>query len=823
MIRRPKTLLCLLAILCAAAASTADAETWTSFRGPNGRGQAADGLPPGDGPLGFARAWQRPLGSGYSGVSVAPGRLITAAAGETTDYVIALDPESGDELWRYDLGPTYAGHDGSHDGPIATPAIAENRVFMLGPWGHFVALDLETGSELWALHLVEDLGCTPPLYGFGSSPAVLGDSILLQIGGADGAVAAFDAATGELRWRAFPDDGEPGSQSPVVAELAGRPQVLVLGSQRAAGLAPEDGALLWDVAFDGEPGAMGAYTQSPVPIDDRRVLIKHADGEASLVEVTATVDGLAAQVVAAGRGLARSYSPPAVAGSGLYGYSARFLSALEPVGGDLLWRSREPGDGFLVAVGDQLAVVTKTGSLHLGAASREGWQEAARLDLFDDLAWTPPSYADGALYLRSLGEIARVDLVRGAGATAAGDEELPAALAGLAREVQQAADPAETIERFLAGRELPLIDGEQVVFLWHGAARDVAIAGDMIGMRREEPMRRLGETDLWWWATELDRRARISYLFFVDYQPAVDPSHDRRTESTVLGPDMNWFRGEPVAMSWFAMPDWPGLALVDRPAGPVDGATRTAGRLERFELTLQPETPAEGETPPPVTVPVAVWLPPGYDTSDTRYPVVYVHHRAAREAGAWPQTLDRTVGRTVAPLIAVFPQAPRMRGYGDLLAGQLVPAIDARFRTVADRASRAIVGMGWPGFQAALLAFEHSATFGALGVQSLFLLEGPMASLEGAIGEADASTLPMRIYLEWGRWDLISPHEEMNMRRSSRWAWELFHAKGWTPLGGEVWDSTDFASWRNRTDLLLGSLFPQQPTDGSLARWQTGR
>ena len=88
-----------------------------------------------------------------------------------------------------------------------------------------------------------------------------------------------------------------------------------------------------------------------------------------------------------------------------------------------------------------------------------------------------------------------------------------------------------------------------------------------------------------------------------------------------------------------------------------------------------------------------------------------------------------------------------------------------------------------------------------------------------------AETLPMRIYLEWGRWDLISPHEEMNMRASSRHAWELFRERGWSPLGGEVWDSTDWASWRNRTGTMLEALFPAagEETGGSLQSWATGR
>ena len=110
-----------------------------------------------------------------------------------------------------------------------------------------------------------------------------------------------------------------------------------------------------------------------------------------------------------------------------------------------------------------------------------------------------------------------------------------------------------------------------------------------------------------------------------------------------------------------------------------------------------------------------------------------------------------------------------------------------------------------------------------IGVQSLYALDMQMAALEAAVGDAAAETLPMRIYLEWGRWDLVSPHEGMDMRASSRDVWDLLRGRGWQPAGGEVWDSTDWASWRHRTGVLLETLFPlagEAPLP-ALAAWLT--
>lgn len=240
-----------------------------------------------------------------------------------------------------------------------------------------------------------------------------------------------------------------------------------------------------------------------------------------------------------------------------------------------------------------------------------------------------------------------------------------------------------------------------------------------------------------------------------------------------------------------------------------------------FWPSMWPPAPAGGEQPEPVSVSIPVWLPPGYEETEERYPVVYVNNDTAREIGNWPQALDEVAGRTAAPLLAVSLELGGVRGQDEILARQIVPAIDAHYRTLTNREHRGLIGMGWPGFGAALTLLENSELFGILGVQSFFALDEHMTMLHDAIGDNDASTLPLRIYLEWARWDLITPHEEMNYRESSRQAWNLLREKGWEPVGGEVWDTTDWGSWRNRTGVMLETLFPLAGAESNLSAWQT--
>ena len=68
--------------------------------------------------FGLELIWKKPLGSGYSRIAVADGRGVTMFSDGEFDRLVALDVDTGEEIWRYQIATTYRGHDGSQDGPI---------------------------------------------------------------------------------------------------------------------------------------------------------------------------------------------------------------------------------------------------------------------------------------------------------------------------------------------------------------------------------------------------------------------------------------------------------------------------------------------------------------------------------------------------------------------------------------------------------------------------------------------------------------------------------------------------------------------------------
>lgn len=132
---------------------------------------------------------------------------------------------------------------------------------------------------------------------------------------------------------------------------------------------------------------------------------------------------------------------------------------------------------------------------------------------------------------------------------------------------------------------------------------------------------------------------------------------------------------------------------------------------------------------------IPVYLPPGYDESTARYPVVYLlagfsgNGMSFLNDAPWeetmPERLDRLIGSgAIRPLIAVMPDcrtklggsqylnSAATGGYADHIVEELVPFIDARYRTRARREQRAVVGKSSGGYGATVLAMRHPEVFG---------------------------------------------------------------------------------------------------------------
>jgi outer membrane protein assembly factor BamB len=522
------------------------------------------------------------------------------------DWAVAFDQATGDEVWRYRIGETYAGHDGSHDGPISTPLLDGGRVFGLGAHGQLFALDAATGEERWAIHVADDLGGVPPFYGFGTSPILAEGTLVVEIGAGEGkAIAGLDPDTGALRWSL--GNEEINYQSPIVATIGGRSQVVAGDAKVLYGIDASDGTVLWSHEHQGDERAMGGATIIPVPSGDGRLLIMNKIDSSTMLQVARDGDGWSVSELWTNNSIKQSYVVPVYHDGYLYGMNNRILVCVDAATGELAWRSREPGDGFPTIVGDLLVIATKPGTLHVADASPEGYRELASIELFGEHTWSTVAYAGGSLFARSMAKVARIDATTGGASGTA--HEMPAWVASGAfgkflAGLETAADKGAAIDEFLGAQaSIPIVeDSGAVHFVYRGEAEDVGIVGDMIGSRREDPMTRVPGTDLFVYSTMLEPTAAVTYGFI--------PAFGEEAVADPLNPDPgDGLFGE---VSFVAMPAWEGPAFF----GEADPPRR--GALETFEWESAVKEGAKRTA--------QVYLPAGFDpTSDRRYPVVYVN------------------------------------------------------------------------------------------------------------------------------------------------------------------------------------------------------
>jgi outer membrane protein assembly factor BamB/enterochelin esterase-like enzyme len=777
------------------------AQDWPRYRGANSDGRLeAPGLFEKDFELSVA--WKRPLGSGYSGIVVGEESLVTMFSDGTSDVVIALDPATGAERWRAVIEETYRGHDGSHDGPIATPLIAEGRVFALGPWGRFVALDLATGKELWSHHLRDELEVPKPYYGFSSSPLFEGGKVLLQVGGPVGTLAAFEPETGRLSWAVGEDSVQ--YQSPSIDIEGPERLVLVAGDEKIQAVDPVKGEIRWEHSHGGT-GNHGAFSLSPVPAGPHAYFLAHAGGGSQVFEIAGEGEAPVPEVRWEERSIRNSYNVPVYHEGHVYAFSARFLTAVDAADGKAKWKSRSPGDGFLILVDGHLVILTKTGKVAVGAARPEGFEEAAAVEVFQDLAWTAPAVAGGSIFVRSLGEIARVEIVPARDAQTNSVEPM-GVMAALALSVAASENPAAVVDRFLEEHpERPILEEDLVHFVYRGEGTDVALGGDLLGARREEPMTRLGATDLFYYTARIPAGTRLNYVFIRDYEAIVDPGNPRTTTSFFMNSEMEPSYGrQTLEMSWLATPPW----SVPSHLKPLPEGT-PRGRVIEHEIQGRPAASAGDEKPgQPPSATLKVWVPAGYEESGKQYPVVYVDGSAALERGDWSLALDHLVGDRVEAIIVVFVQWPGRppQAYSTFYSGTVFPFVDGNYRTEARAGRRAMVGIGSPGLAVLTLALQRQDLVGRVGIQSAFVYSPGLGGLEEVLAAVERRDL--KIYLDWATYDLRNPYENWDIGAANRRIAQALQSYGFPIAGGEVADGLGWANWRQRTDDLLEALFP---------------
>ena len=390
----------LAAALVAVASPTVSNQTptdWPQWRGANRDGKSAEtGLltewPAGGPPL----VWKAGgAGTGYSSMSVAAGRLYTVGARGGTEYIHAFDVATGKKLWEAANGKEYSNDRGN--GPRGTPTIEGGRLYVLGASGDLTVLDTAKGTRVWSVNVLREFGGSNPRWGLSESPLVVGDRVLVNAGGPNASIVAFNKSDGKVIWKSQSDGA--GYSSAVTQRVGNTDQAVFFTDRRAVGVDIKDGRLLWEY-----PRVANRVANIATPVvKDNFVFLSSDYGTGSaLLKLDPTAGGVSATEVYFTQEMRNHHSSSILVGEHLYGFSSAILTALRFADGATAWKDRSVGKGSMAFADGHLYLFSEGGVVGLAEATPAGYREKGRFSIQQAglPTWAHPIIAGGRLYIR---------------------------------------------------------------------------------------------------------------------------------------------------------------------------------------------------------------------------------------------------------------------------------------------------------------------------------------------------------------------------------------------------------------------------------------
>ena len=423
------------AVLLLLSSALLHADDWPQWRGHGRLGVLNEtGLLDRFPETGLTVTWRVPVHSGYSGPSVADGRVFVTdgrriSGSRMVERVLALDERSGTILWSKEWETNYSGLEATFAlGPRATPTVDEDLVYALGAMGNLLALNVKDGSIAWQKNFVDDFAATIPSWGATGAPLVDGDRLITLVGGEpDAKVIAFDKRTGAELWRALSSDWEPGYSQPIIVEAGGARQLMIWHPTAISSLDPATGRVLWEVPFQVDLG----MTVPTLVQSGSHLLVTTIYNGARMLKLDEHEP--AATLLWRGDSFAPHsiISTPIIQGDYIYGMSQGQLQCWELATGKQVWRTRDliPGrttpfaTAFFVRNGDRYFINTERGDLVIARLSPEGYKEISRTHLIEPthpyarepqgtVHWSHPAYANRHVIVRNDKEILRASLAK---------------------------------------------------------------------------------------------------------------------------------------------------------------------------------------------------------------------------------------------------------------------------------------------------------------------------------------------------------------------------------------------------------------------------
>jgi outer membrane protein assembly factor BamB len=387
------------------AVAVTSGQDWPQWRGPNRDGIVASFKEPQAWPDKLVERWKLEVGTGYATPILSGDRLYVFSREAEDEVMRAVDAQSGKVVWRtayptaFKMNPATKRHG---PGPKSTPTLAGGRLFTLGITGMVSAFDAKSGKLLWQ----KPAPPVEPLYHTAMSPLVEGNLVILHVGGHDaGALTAFDATTGDVRW-SWNGDG-PAYGSPLAFDLGGTRQVVTFTQKFLVGVSLETGKLLWQ-----RPYTTASTTTSQTPMLYKDMIIESGRNNGFTgFRVVRDGENWATKDVWKTADVSVHMSDCVILDNVLFGLSHLNRGeyfALDLDTGKVLWKSepRQAEHAALQRSGKTIFSLEDDGELVILRASLTGFEPLKRYTVAMSETWGQPVIAGNRFFVRDVSSVA---------------------------------------------------------------------------------------------------------------------------------------------------------------------------------------------------------------------------------------------------------------------------------------------------------------------------------------------------------------------------------------------------------------------------------
>ncbi len=373
---------------------------WTQFLGPDRKNRSPE--------TGLLKSWPqngpkllwtaRNLGEGYSAVSLGNGKIFTMGTRAGQEAIIALDVNTGQELWSVRQGEIF--QDGQGNGPRSTPTFDNGTLYTLGASGDLSCIS-ERGNLMWTVNILDRFSASNIVWGISESPLIDGDKVIVTPGGDRATMVALNKQSGEVFWQAaVPGNPKTAYASVIKATINGNAQYINFCHNGLFGVDAKTGRALWG---DNNASNDTANCSSPIALGNTVFYASGYGTGGALLDLSQ--NSPQPRLLYKTEKMKNHHGGMVEIDGFIYGANDNILTCLNAQAGAITWQDRLSGSGkgAITYADGNLYFRSEVGPMFLIEANPKEFKLISQFDQPERSsknAWARPVVVNGKLFLR---------------------------------------------------------------------------------------------------------------------------------------------------------------------------------------------------------------------------------------------------------------------------------------------------------------------------------------------------------------------------------------------------------------------------------------